>query len=1365
MSLAVERQRKIAWIRRDVRGGLRGLLAWAVMVLFGVIVVSPFVASATSAPAFTLGGTAFRAQDPTNAANFAISMDTSAADSFGFATRTMSVPIGSLTGFLSLDYYLAGRDCGGGSPRISLGVDITGDGVRDGNAFGYVGPAPSFVSCTPNLWQSADLTDSGSHWDLTQFGGPFYNTWGQAITFFASEPFRTVVRASLVDDSAWLSSAAGLAYYDNVVLGDEVLSGPGDVITSDAPVHLDEGSDNVIDLDFTTIQAAVNGAAAIGDTVLVDPGTYPELVVIAKSVTLKGAQAGISGCGRSSASESIVGTSNGAFQILANNVVIDGFTITGVDGSSGVSSLGAGIWTAGTNSGHIIRNNIITGNTIGIYLNSDGSFPSTVEHNLFDSNNVAGAASGNGIYSDLGANSLTIDNNCFTGQLNAAMVFAGGSPGSGNTQNGIDVSGNEFVDDAGGAVFFFTTGLTLTANSWRDSFGTSVFLGGGVHDVAISENTFDSADFRGIRILAGAIGVDTELDTGVTVNFNNLLANAAEGLRVDTASYSGALDATCNWWGDPSGPTVATNPSGMGDDIFDADATHVTFVPWLSTAIPNPCSGPVHLDIGSDSIIDVNFGIIQPAVTTGGDGDTVLVDPGLYVEQVVVDAGIDVRATTPGTATIRAPAPGSRTTFTIPSSGRAWDAIVQVKADDATIEGFVIDGFGRGGCSALFTGIMMHGGLDMIARDNLVTGVKDTPFAGCEGVGIAVYPDTSGVPATAEISGNTIIDYSKGGIVVNNDGALANVHDNVVTGIGPTGVIAQNGIQFGFGGEGRASGNTVSGNWYSACGDYLTCFNAAGILVVESSGVQVEDNTLSGNQAGINLFATNAVDIQENVISGSAWAIIVDSSDSVTVEENTIGVPTVMSNAVQAIGIWALASNDVSVAENSIDFGGAVPAVGTLEGISFRDSSGSVVHNTVRSVRMASSNFGIQTGLGIAVGGAGVVSISRNSISDYQKGGIVVGRIGDGLRNDNIAATIDHNSVIGVGVTSLIAQNGIQVADGTVAEVKGNEVSGNWYGPCGDYLTCFNAAGILVIEANAVLVRGNSLADNQAGVNLFHADDAQIRENTIKRSAWAVIVDTSDGVRVEENEIGRPSVLSGAKQIIGIWVIGSTDAFVARNSINFRGNVGAVETLNGIRFDDSSGAIVGNSVRRVRMAGSDFSLRTGIGIAARGTGDLRIEENVVKDYQLGGIFVGSPDSSFVGHVDILKNVVQGVGPTRQIAQIGVFVSGSGVTGSIKRNSISDNCFSGSARRGDDRHDDDDREGRDDDDHHDDDHHDDDHGKARCNGEFEVKKADRKTCPPPDVAFGLLLCNVPKDAVQVSKNKFKGNQVDIFRVRP
>src|SRR5206468_4246117 len=81
--------------------------------------------------------------------------------------------------------------------------------------------------------------------------------------------------------------------------------------------------------------------------------------------------------------------------------------------------------------------------------------------------------------------------------------------------------------------------------------------------------------------------------------------------------------------------------------------------------------------------------------------------------------------------------------------GRTWDAIVELKADGASIEGFVIDGFGRGGfCSGRsFTGIMMHGGLGMAAIGNTGTGIRDEPFSGGQaGIGIGMDADAVGDP-------------------------------------------------------------------------------------------------------------------------------------------------------------------------------------------------------------------------------------------------------------------------------------------------------------------------------------------------------------------------------------------------------------------------------------------------------------------------------------------------------------------------------------------------------------------------------------------------------------------------------------------
>jgi len=1386
VSLAVERQATSAWIRRGGRARLRGVPAWAIMALLGVIALSPIVASALPPSGTVVVSTA-------QMAGWTVQLDTSTPNPPTAATAFVAGPDVAPSGAGSV-LLGVGSDGDGGvqlrnpgyvgtllsdvtvlsystyvsvymgcqAPYIILSLDYTGDGVVDDALFfepcyqsGTYGGDPIPAQGVPvlNTWQTWNALEGG-WWAFNAF------TFGPPLTtissYIGSHPETRIVHSLSGAGGVRIAAGYGAGAWDNFVGNvDSFTIGVGAAVTtfdfepSPGPAHLDIGSNGVYDFDFPTMQGAVN-AANSGDTVLVDAGTYPELVVVMKTMTLLGAQHGHPGFARGAGGESVVGTPDGAFQILSDNVVIDGFTITGVDSSLG-TGLGAGIHTTGTYSGYEIRNNIITGNTMGLYLNSDGASPTVVEDNLFDSNNAGGAASGNAIYSDQGANDIAIADNRFTDHLNTAMLFVGSPPSF--SQSDITVSGNVFESgDAGSVAFMFTTGITIQGNSWTGSLGSSLFLGGGVHDVLITGNTFRTADFRGIRIVAGAFGPDTEKDTGITARFNNFVDNTEEGLRVDADSYTGTLDAECNWWGDATGPAISTNPAGVGDGIFDPE-THVDFTPWLGSSLPDPCSGPVHLDINSDTTIDVNFGAIQPAVTTGGDGDTVLVDPGTYTEQVVIDAGIRLLPTVPGThPTIRAPPFASRTTFTIPSSGRTWDAIVEIRADDASIEGFNIDGFGRGGfCSGRsFTGIMMHGGLDMRAERNHVTGIRDTPFSGCQaGLGIVVYPDTEGIATSAEIALNTIDDYQKGGIVVNIEGATADVRDNVVEGVGPTDVIAQNGIQFGFGAGGSATGNDVRGHTYT--GGFWT---SAGILLFEADdGVVVSGNNLLDNQAGIYAFDSDSADISANVLTGSALGIVSEGSAGVSIEGNELGVPMAVPNQNEIIGIWAIASTDVSVMDNVLEFGGAVDPVPTLYGISFEDSSGLIDGNDVIGVSMPPGFFGLQTGVGIVVTGTGAVDILDNDIESYQKGGIVVGRIGNGLGNDPVDAFIFRNTVIGVGPTDLIAQNGIQVADTASGIVAENFVSGNTY--TGGFWT---ATGILAYSAGSGLeVVGNVLTDNQVGVYLFDTDGAVVRENAIGGSALGIVVDTSDDAVVWANAIHDPAVVPNEDEVIGIWVIDSARTTVSGNELDFGGAVSRVARLEGISFEDSSGTIRDNLVRGVRMAGADFALLTGIGIVATGHGDLRIEENTVQNYQWGGIFVGLPDSPYSGHIDVVKNYVRGVGPTEVIRQIGVLISGPGVSGDVRRNFIADNCFIGS------QHDRNDHDDDDDDDHDERDHDDDRDGKHGCRGESDVKDKDKKTCPP-GVAVGLLLCNVDRHALEVKKNDFRGNQVDILRVR-
>ena len=83
------------------------------------------------------------------------------------------------------------------------------------------------------------------------------------------------------------------------------------------------------------------------------------------------------------------------------------------------------------------------------------------------------------------------------------------------------------------------------------------------------------------------------LPTGsiLNVNYNNIYGNALYGLRNDNGEI---VDATCNWWGDITGPTQVSNPSGIGDQVSD----NVTFLPWLDDEYPyGDCVGGLTIEL------------------------------------------------------------------------------------------------------------------------------------------------------------------------------------------------------------------------------------------------------------------------------------------------------------------------------------------------------------------------------------------------------------------------------------------------------------------------------------------------------------------------------------------------------------------------------------------------------------------------------------------------------------------------------------------------------------------------------------------------------------------------------------------------
>jgi hypothetical protein len=239
---------------------------------------------------------------------------------------------------------------------------------------------------------------------------------------------------------------------------------------------------------------------------------------------------------------------------------------------------------------------------------------------------------------------------------------------------------------------------------------------------------------------------------------------------------------------------------------------------------------------------------IQLAISAAAPGDTVFVCPGTYAEQVTIQkpgvtlegSGIDQTVVKPGTLSLTAPS-----LF----SGQPLAYIILVDGvSGVTIKNLTVDGSGAD--ASAFCDPRGFIGIFYRASSGTITGVKVTSIKeplGCQNhSGIFVQSGYGPhLKSDVTITDSTVEDYGKNGITCNEAGTRCIVAGNTVTGIGPTDVIGQNGIQLGFGAHGRVLGNTVSGNVYAP--EPVT---ACGILIFRAGGT-VSGNTLDGNETTI----------------------------------------------------------------------------------------------------------------------------------------------------------------------------------------------------------------------------------------------------------------------------------------------------------------------------------------------------------------------------------------------------------------------------------------------------------------------------------------------------------------------------------
>ena len=352
--------------------------------------------------------------------------------------------------------------------------------------------------------------------------------------------------------------------------------------------------------DYPTIQEAIN-AADPGDTIIVHEGVYNEFLQIhTDNLVIRSADG---------ATNTIIDVypmwnGNEGIGIHADGVTFEGFTVRHPTDNPDYEA--RMVHVEGSNN--IIRNNIIIGNLsvwggdglqYGIFIDGEEV---VAKNNIIENNEVYNInyigievfqthASGNIIRGNnvhhIGFYGIAIDRspgNTITQNTISDLLGMPGYPAEdwcwgiiiwGELADGNVIIDQDMTDSPKGGIILSSAHNTLVKNcDISGNAGTGLMIAesswaGGIPEGnnVIGNNIKNNAE--GIR-LAGTIGLGNEF------HFNNIEGNTVFGINNLSPSE---VDATLNWWGDPSGPR------DVGPGTADAVSDNVDFDPWLTAPI------------------------------------------------------------------------------------------------------------------------------------------------------------------------------------------------------------------------------------------------------------------------------------------------------------------------------------------------------------------------------------------------------------------------------------------------------------------------------------------------------------------------------------------------------------------------------------------------------------------------------------------------------------------------------------------------------------------------------------------------------------------------------------------------------------
>jgi hypothetical protein len=274
--------------------------------------------------------------------------------------------------------------------------------------------------------------------------------------------------------------------------------------------------------------------------------------------------------------------------------------------------------------------------------------------------------------------------------------------------------------------------------------------------------------------------------------------------------------------------------------------------------------------------VPADFPTIQAAVDAAMPGETILVAPGDYVEQVtIIDKDLSIVGD-PG-ATMQA-FPGM--VINLPEIISETHALIASLRSNVSVSGLAFDGQALSAEGYFVVGVYFAAS-DGVVSDCSFTRFRSDPYGLAFSRGVSAFNLESWHPAHRHV---TVVDslFTDGSDSINMGGDTENVNNvritahiegNTIIGQGPVDTLPQRGVWFQFGVDGEISHNTIAGHIFLGEGDFslgiLT--GATDLPDLVSPRLVIQGNTLTDNLVAIAAIFSDRVQIVNNSITGGTF--------------------------------------------------------------------------------------------------------------------------------------------------------------------------------------------------------------------------------------------------------------------------------------------------------------------------------------------------------------------------------------------------------------------------------------------------------------------------------------------------------------